>query len=169
MTQAYNPNPGHQATGGGDDGMALAIGSLVCGLVSLPLCCCCGWIGLPLSAVGGVLGWLAIKTPSRNLALAGFIISMVSLVFNLIWLGFWLYSLTQPPEARMQEQKRVLEMLGIDTSNMPQFEDLEDDEFNYEVPEGTFEDMQNDAPAAPADEDGGSFITPEPQPAAPAE
>lgn len=64
--------------------------SLVTGIISLPLVCCCGVLSIPLSLTAIVTGILSLKTAGRGMGLAGLIVGALSLVFSIgmIVLGF---------------------------------------------------------------------------------
>lgn len=79
-SQPANPNNG------------MAIGSLVCGIVGILLCCCCG-VGAIVGAVGIVLAVLSRKQNDgkfSGLAMAGLICSIVAVVFGA---GYLIYSM----------------------------------------------------------------------------
>ena len=72
---------------------ALAITSLVTGIVSvLPSCCCLGFIGIPFAIAGlvtGILGMMRIKAaPDQfkggGLAIAGIVCAALGLVFGVL-------------------------------------------------------------------------------------
>ena len=72
---------------------ALAITSLVTGIVSvLPSCCCLGFIGIPFAIAGlitGILGMMRIKaSPDQfkggGLAIAGIVCAALGLVFGVL-------------------------------------------------------------------------------------
>lgn len=74
---------------------AFAVTSFVTGLVSFPLFCCCGWLGLPLNIVAVVFGVLAIskcnKEPQRwkgkGLAIAGIVLGSLGIVLLILVIG----------------------------------------------------------------------------------
>lgn len=77
--QPANPNNG------------MAIGALICGIVGIVLCCCCG-----ISAIVGIVGIvLAILSKNKNggkmsgMAIAGLICSIASVVFGIASCVFW--------------------------------------------------------------------------------
>ncbi len=72
---------------------ALAIASLVTGILSiLPSCCCLGFLGIPLAIAGvitGVLGLMKIKAApdafkGNGMAIAGLICASLGLVFGVL-------------------------------------------------------------------------------------
>ena len=71
---------------GGPNGPAIA--SLVLGICSLPAVCCCGLLGpplgLPMSAIGLILGIIGLKSESKGLAIAGIVLCSVGLVIGLL-------------------------------------------------------------------------------------
>jgi len=77
--QSYSaPSSGNPSKDG------LAIGSLVCGIVSLCLSWlpCCGGL-LPIAAV--VLGILGLKATKRTLAIIGIVLGGLVIVVNIVW------------------------------------------------------------------------------------
>lgn len=65
----------------------LAIGSLVCGIISVIMCCCCAWLGVVLGIVGVVLGCLQQKDEfgkKPTMAIVGIILSSVSIATSLL-------------------------------------------------------------------------------------
>lgn len=87
--------------------------ALVLSIVSLPLCFCYG-LGLILAIVSLILGKKAMNKfnadpelyTGKGQAQAGFIISIVSIVLNLVYLGFVIY---------------IISVVGLDTlMNDPQ-------------------------------------------------
>ncbi len=72
----------------------LGIASMVLGIISVVICCCYG-IGLLLAIPGLILGLVAKKSPETGkrsgFALAGIIISAISIGLNLIWLIYVIY------------------------------------------------------------------------------
>lgn len=62
----------------------MAIGALVCGIVSILLCCCCG-IGAVVAIVGIVLAVLSKKANGgkmSGMAVAGLVCSIIGVVFS---------------------------------------------------------------------------------------
>ena len=72
----------------------LAVVSLVCGILSLPACCCWG-VAVPLEIASLVCGFLALakiraepeRHSGRGLCVAGMICAGTSLLFSLVWLA----------------------------------------------------------------------------------
>ena len=76
----FNPNPVPQA----NPNNGMAIGSLICGIVGILLCCCCG-IGAIVGIVGLVLAILSRKPNGgkfSGLAIGGLVCSIVAIVFS---------------------------------------------------------------------------------------
>ncbi len=76
----------------------LAISSLVCGIVSIPMLCLC-YLGVPLGIVAVVLGAIGRKKANEELggegagpALAGIITGAVSIGLAAVAIGFSLFS-----------------------------------------------------------------------------
>jgi hypothetical protein len=65
------------------DQSGLAIASLVLGILSL-----CGWFvpicGFPMTIVGGVLGFLGLKSTRRGLAIAGLVLCAIALILTIV-------------------------------------------------------------------------------------
>ncbi len=79
---SYNaapPPPEHKPTNG------MAIGSLICGILSL-ICCCCGWMSVILGIVAIILGVLSKKGEGKmsGMALGGVICGAVGAGLALI-------------------------------------------------------------------------------------
>lgn len=77
---AFNPNPAPQA----NPNNGMAIGSLICGIVGILLCCCCG-IGALVGIVGLVLAILSRKPNGgkfSGLAVGGLVCSIIAIVFS---------------------------------------------------------------------------------------
>ena len=64
---------------------ALAIASLVCGIVSL-LCSCCGWLGIIVSVAAVVLGIISINKheDGKGMAIAGIVCGGVGLIIGIV-------------------------------------------------------------------------------------
>ncbi|MCL2717550.1 MAG: DUF4190 domain-containing protein [Lachnospiraceae bacterium] len=80
---SYNPPPKYTAGGSENTGNSgLAIASLVCGIVSI-FCC---YFSFFVSAAGLITGIMALvkKQPGRGMAIAGIIISSISILFYVI-------------------------------------------------------------------------------------
>lgn len=67
---------------------ALAIVSLVLGILSIVSCCCIGWIGLFLAIGGIVCAAIARKKNPTGIAMAGLICSIVGIGFSLVSICF---------------------------------------------------------------------------------
>lgn len=88
----------------------MAIASLVLGIVSLVLCCCSGFLSLPLAAVGLILGIVdLVRNKFSGLALAGVICSGVGLLFGLLTVVLQIVVLTSP-----EYEEMMRELLGED-------------------------------------------------------
>lgn len=80
----------------------MAIGSLICGIAGILLCCCCG-----IGAVAGIVGIiLAICSKKSNggkmsgMALAGLICSIIAIVFGA---GYWIIDILVASSAWYQD------------------------------------------------------------------
>ena len=74
------PEYEYQPAARGTDGKALA--SLILGISSM-IVWCCPLIGLPVAGTGLILGIVALKGPSRGMAIAGVVLSVVGLLLAL--------------------------------------------------------------------------------------
>ena len=82
---------------------SLAIASMICGIVSLPINCCYG-AGLPVSLAAVILGFIARKQinesggsqDGQGMALAGIIVGFVSMVMVILGLILLVGSMTLP-------------------------------------------------------------------------
>ena len=74
------PEYEYQRAAGGTDGKALA--SLILGISSM-IVWCCPLIGLPVAGTGLILGIVALKGPSRGMAIAGIVLSVLGLLLAL--------------------------------------------------------------------------------------
>ena len=87
-----NPPPIEKTTDG------LGIAAMVLGIVSVVFCCCYGG-GLLLAIPGLILGLCAKKQPATGkrsgFALAGIIISAVSILLNIVMLIYFVYTIPQ--------------------------------------------------------------------------
>lgn len=89
--QAYNAvPPAYTPVQPANPNNGMAIGSLICGIVGILLCCCCG-VGAIVGAVGIVLSVLSRKQNDgkfSGLAMAGLICSIVAVVFGVGYLAY---------------------------------------------------------------------------------
>lgn len=77
--QYYNQQPN------GNNGMA--IGALICGIVSILINCCSAWfISLPTAIAGIILGIMVLKNnkAGRNIAIVGLILSAIGALIGII-------------------------------------------------------------------------------------
>ncbi|HUT93143.1 MAG TPA: hypothetical protein VMY37_27005 [Thermoguttaceae bacterium] len=77
------PEYEYQPAARGTDGKALA--SLILGISSM-IVWCCPLIGLPVAGTGLILGIVALKGPSRGMAIAGVVLSVLGLLLALAML-----------------------------------------------------------------------------------
>jgi phage FluMu protein Com len=56
-----------------------AIASLVLGICSLPALCCCGVFGLPIAAIGLILGIVGLKAENNGVAVAGIVVNSIAM------------------------------------------------------------------------------------------
>lgn len=170
MSQIHSDMPNaDQNPSGGEDGVAKAqaIASIVLGVLScVGFCCWCA--ALPVGVVGIILGAVSMKTYYRTLGTIGFVISIVGTILAVLWGAFNMYvTVTQTPEEKAAQEQMWREIFGADSQD-GSTDDWDFDESDFDLPDGSFEDMQSGGEdSGPAIEDGGSFITPEPD--APAE
>ncbi len=86
QTQYYSSGQSVEATGTNGN-IGFAIGSMVCGILSL-LCCCSGFLGLVLSIGAIVLGVIAMKNnyDGKGMAIAGLITGGIAALFAILML-----------------------------------------------------------------------------------
>ena len=86
MDNNYIVNENGQPDGANNGGSGLAIGSMVCGIISLVLGCCLWYLSLPLAIVSIVLGIMSIKQqrPGKGMAIAGIVCSAIGLVLAIL-------------------------------------------------------------------------------------
>jgi len=68
----------------------LSIASMVCGILSLVGCWCCG-LGVVLAIVAIVLGIIGRKKGGKGFALAGIICGSIGVITNLIYLAWYVF------------------------------------------------------------------------------
>jgi hypothetical protein len=83
MMDQSSQSPMSAPVGGGNQ-RAMAIGSLVIGVINL-----CAWLlpicGIPLGIIGVVLGVLGMKSPAqKNLAIAGIVLSAIGILLGCV-------------------------------------------------------------------------------------
>jgi hypothetical protein len=71
----------------------LAVASFVLGICSLPLLCCCGAFGLPISVAGLALGIAGLRSQDRGMAIAGIVLSSIGLLLALMLGAFMVFSI----------------------------------------------------------------------------
>ena len=81
------PGASRGSTGGGS---GLAITSLILGILSFPMICCC-YLNVPISVAGIVTGMIGAAKPNgRGMAITGLVLSIVSL---LLFAGLFLFGM----------------------------------------------------------------------------
>jgi hypothetical protein len=84
------PKPGTSTAGQMLRTNSLAITGMVCGILSLTLCCCCG--GFPFNVLGLIFSLIALSQikanpeqhEGRGMAIAGLVLSILSLIFFIV-------------------------------------------------------------------------------------
>ena len=87
-----------------------AIGSLICGIAGILMCCCCG-IGAVVGIVGIVLAICARKPNGgkfSGMAMAGLICSIIAVVFGA---GYWIIDIAISSSAWYQDM--LNEVMGM--------------------------------------------------------
>ncbi|MGF7142589.1 hypothetical protein HNQ56_001007 [Anaerotaenia torta] len=87
-----------------DNGMA--IGSLVCGILSLLFSCCLWYLALPLSIAGLVLGILVIKNKrgGRSMAIAGIVLASIGILVAIVMAIFTVFMFTSSEFSNIYDQ-----------------------------------------------------------------
>lgn len=95
----------------------LGIASMILGIVSIVICCCYG-AGLLLAIPGLVLGLVAKKSPETGnrsgFAIAGIIISSISIGLNLMCLIYMIYNLVEIGSMSPSDLRNILEEYGYE-------------------------------------------------------
>lgn len=84
----YSSAYAEPAASGGDSTPGLAIASLVMGIISIVLSCCCG-VGIIFAIAGIIMAISANKQVKTGIATAGLICSIVGGVFSLMGLAYY--------------------------------------------------------------------------------
>lgn len=81
-----------------EEGPGYAIAGMVCGILSIVICCCQFYVSGVLAIVGLVLSIIALrgKKPGKGMAIAGVICSAIGLVMALILVVGQIFMLTHP-------------------------------------------------------------------------
>ena len=86
--QYQGSNYGYQPYGNNynQQGKGVAIASMVCGIVSLCLCCCFYYVSLPAAIVGLILGIVSLKKnyAGRGMAIAGVVTSSITIFLAIL-------------------------------------------------------------------------------------
>ena len=86
----YDYSPPGASRGSSGGGTGLAVTSLILGIISFPMICCC-YLNLPISVAGIVTGIIGMSKPNgRGMAIAGLVLSIVSL---LLFGGFFVFGM----------------------------------------------------------------------------
>ncbi len=74
----YDYSPPGSRDGGGGSGLAIA--SLILGIISIPMACCCGLFSIPLSLGAIATGGMSMKNPEgKGMAVTGVVLGVISL------------------------------------------------------------------------------------------
>jgi hypothetical protein len=77
----YDYRPSRASNGGS----GLAVASLVLGILSLPMACCCGLFSLPCTIGATITGAIALKRPEgKGMAIAGLILGIAGLALSVV-------------------------------------------------------------------------------------
>lgn len=81
-----------------EEGPGYAIAGMVCGILSILLCCCSFYISGALSIAGLILSIIVLRgdKPGRGMAIAGMICSVIGLVMALFLIVLQIYMLSHP-------------------------------------------------------------------------
>jgi hypothetical protein len=76
----YDYSPPGSRRGGDGGGTALATTSLILGILSIPMACCCGFFSLPISLGAAITGGIALKNPEgKGMAITGMILGILGI------------------------------------------------------------------------------------------
>jgi predicted Zn finger-like uncharacterized protein len=68
-----------------EGGTGLAVTSLVLGIASIPMACCCGLFALPLSFGAAICGGIAMKNPEgKGMAVAGLVLGILGIALTIL-------------------------------------------------------------------------------------
>ena len=88
--QNYVPEP--------DEGPGFAIAGMVCGILSMVLCCCQYYVSGILAIIGLVFSIIVLKNgkPGKGMAIAGVVCSVIGIVIALFLIGTRIYMISHP-------------------------------------------------------------------------
>lgn len=88
--QNYVPEP--------EEGPGYAIAGMVCGILSMVICCCQYYVSGVLAIIGMVFSIIVLKNgkPGKGMAIAGVVCSAIGIVIALFLIGTRIYMLTHP-------------------------------------------------------------------------
>lgn len=88
--QNYVPEP--------EEGPGYAIAGMVCGILSMVLCCCQYYVSGVLAIIGLVFSIIVLKNgkPGKGMAIAGVVCSAIGIVIALFLIGTRIYMLSHP-------------------------------------------------------------------------
>lgn len=81
-----------------EEGPGYAIAGMVCGILSIVLCCCQIYISGALAVIGLVFSILVLKNgkPGKGMAIAGVVCSAIGIIIALFLISTRIYMLTHP-------------------------------------------------------------------------
>ncbi|MBQ4523180.1 MAG: DUF4190 domain-containing protein [Lachnospiraceae bacterium] len=84
--QYQEQNPSVQQSSKGADGLAVA--SLVCGIISVVMICCCTYLGVILGIIAVVMGVLSKDEYGNKSTMAkvGIVLGILGAVLSLLWI-----------------------------------------------------------------------------------
>ncbi|MDO4167289.1 MAG: DUF4190 domain-containing protein [Eubacteriales bacterium] len=96
-----------------EEGPGFSIAGMVCGILSIVLCCCNQYITGVLAIVGLVLSILAVKghKPGRGMAIAGIVCSAIGLIIAVFLIACSLFVLANP--GYMNDVLKMYEQYGL--------------------------------------------------------
>lgn len=88
--QNYVPEP--------EEGPGYAIAGMVCGILSMVICCCQYYVSGALAVIGLIFSIIVLKgrKPGKGMAIAGVICSAIGIVIALVLISTRIYMLTHP-------------------------------------------------------------------------
>ncbi len=96
-----------------EEGPGFSIAGMVCGILSIVLCCCNQYITAVLAIVGLVLSILAVKgqKPGRGMAIAGIVCSVIGLIIAVFLIACSLFMVANPDY--MNNVLKMYEQYGL--------------------------------------------------------
>jgi predicted Zn finger-like uncharacterized protein len=81
----YDDDYDYRPSSASSGGSGLAVLSLILGILSLPMACCCGLFSLPCTLGATITGSIALKNPDgKGMAVTGMVLGIIGLVLSVV-------------------------------------------------------------------------------------